>query len=80
MKITQFSQVLYSLLELILVKSAADEDLFEEFDFKDEQDEDFDDFFMIRRDYGKLIQVICRCCGGSQIYNDFFKTKLEQAV
>ena len=52
------------LLELIVVKCSADEDLFNEFNFKNEEDEDFDEFFMTRSDFGKLIQSICKCCGG----------------
>ena len=36
-------------------KIKADEELFEEFNFRPDSDEDFDDFFLIRRDFGRLI-------------------------
>lgn len=56
-------------------KLQADEDTFEDFNGKDEADEHFDDFFNLRRDFGKLITTICKCCSGADIYNNFFKPK-----
>ena len=35
--------------------------------------------YRIRRDFGKLIQTICKTCGGSTIYSFFFNL-LKQAV
>lgn len=34
----------------------------------------------MRQDFGKIIEVICNCCGGARIYQEYFMKKLEDSV
>lgn len=77
-KLQQFEPVFIKLLEMILYITKADNDTFEEFNYKKVAHEDFDDFYKVRKDYGKLIQTICKCCGPTIIYK-YFIGELEKA-
>lgn len=63
---------------MIVKVMSADAELFEEFNYKKESHEAFEDFheyseqlislYRVRKDFGKIIQQICKCCGATFIY------------
>mmetsp|Transcript_42392 Transcript_42392/g.40633 ORF Transcript_42392/g.40633 Transcript_42392/m.40633 type:complete len:120 (-) Transcript_42392:501-860(-) len=67
-KLRHFEPIVIRLLQTIVDIVEPDVDVFSDFNKKKRSNEDFDDFFEMRRDFGKLIQYICRCCGPETIY------------
>lgn len=59
------------MLEIIVKRCQIDEDLFVEHNKEDTHFEDFDQIYVERRGFGKLLGSISRCCGRNNIYGVF---------
>eukprot|EP00347_Sterkiella_histriomuscorum_P023855 403333152 len=78
-KLVVFEPVLLRLLDCIIDQMKAEDDVFDDFNYVSEFDEQFDEFNFARNDFGKLIQTICKCCGPQAIYAVFIQ-KLQQHI
>mmetsp|Transcript_34488 Transcript_34488/g.25581 ORF Transcript_34488/g.25581 Transcript_34488/m.25581 type:complete len:101 (+) Transcript_34488:488-790(+) len=67
-KLKLFEPVVLELLRAILFIVEADLDTFKEFNKLNRSDDSFDEFFSVRKDFGKLIQYVCKCCGSAQVF------------
>lgn len=64
------------MLEIVVKRCQMDEDLFVEHNKVPVDAEDFDQLYVERRGFGKLLESISRCCGRDQIY-PLFGQKLQ---